>query len=32
MRLQSPPVPKTRAAEGLRSHFERWGSLPRHDH
>lgn len=25
------PTPKTRAAEELRSHFERWGSLPRYN-
>ena len=25
------PVPKTRATEELRSHFERWGSLPRYN-
>ena len=25
------PSPKTRAAEELRSHFERWGSLPRYN-
>src|SRR5690242_19492707 len=25
------PAPKTRAAEELRSHFERWGSLPRYN-
>lgn len=24
-------TPKTRAAEELRSHFERWGSLPRYN-
>lgn len=24
-------VPKTRAAEELRSHFERWGALPRYN-
>jgi hypothetical protein len=24
-------APKTRAAEELRSHFERWGSLPRYN-
>ena len=25
------PTPKTRAAEQLRDHFERWGALPRYN-
>jgi hypothetical protein len=25
------PQPKTRAAEQLRDHFERWGALPRYN-
>ncbi len=29
--FEATTSPKTRAAEELRSHFERWGSLPRYN-